>query len=116
MQKMVYNFLNGKFVPNLCHRKLFHYLKQTKYLKCIVFIFLNSPADGNETETTLSTEYTIPLDYDTEDLRNDLTRYGEPPGPITKTTKRLYLKKLIKFQRNPAKVPHINGTTTNQSK
>lgn len=48
------------------------------------------------------TEYTIPLDYDTDDLRKELTQFGEVPGPITKSTKRLYMKRLIKYKRKPA--------------
>lgn len=51
-----------------------------------------------------STEVTIPLEYDTDDLRRELTMYGEPPGPITKSTKRLYLKKLIKYKRQSGTV------------
>lgn len=59
--------------------------------------------DSNATRTTLasnpSADVTIPLEYDTDDLRRELTMYGQPPGPITKSTKRLYLKKLIKYKR-----------------
>lgn len=32
-------------------------------------------------------------------LRTELKTFGEPPGPITKTTKHLYIKRLIKHQR-----------------
>lgn len=48
------------------------------------------------------TEYTIPLDYDTDDLRRELTQFGIAPGPITKSTKRLYMKRLIRYKRKPA--------------
>lgn len=53
----------------------------------------------NYSESSHSTNLTLPLDYETDALRKELTRLGEPPGPITKTTKRLYIKKLIKYQR-----------------
>lgn len=46
-----------------------------------------------------SKNYTVPLDYETDALRTELTNLGKPPGPITKTTKRLYIKKLIKYKR-----------------
>lgn len=45
-----------------------------------------------------------PLDYDTDTLRMELKKFGQDTGPITKTTKKLYLKKLVKFQRNPARL------------
>ncbi|XP_055626462.1 uncharacterized protein LOC129768693 [Toxorhynchites rutilus septentrionalis] len=42
-----------------------------------------------------------PPDYDTDTLRAELTQFGEPPGPITKHTKKLYLKKLVRYKRDP---------------
>jgi len=36
----------------------------------------------NKTESNVSTIFTVPLDYDTEVLRKELTNYGEPPGNI----------------------------------
>lgn len=50
---------------------------------------------------TSETEYTLPVDYDTDDLRNELKHFGEVPGPITQNTKKLYLKRLIKYKRKP---------------
>lgn len=42
------------------------------------------------------------FDYDTDTLRMELTSHGFKPGPITKTTKKLYLKKLYRFKKqNP---------------
>lgn len=41
------------------------------------------------------------FDYDTETLRLELTSHGFVPGPITVTTKRLYLKKLYRLQKQP---------------
>uniref|UniRef100_A0A182YJZ6 Uncharacterized protein n=1 Tax=Anopheles stephensi TaxID=30069 RepID=A0A182YJZ6_ANOST len=61
-----------------------------------------SAADKNASLTSLSTVLTLPpLDYDTDALRAELTTFGEPPGPITKSTKKLYLRKLVKFRRHP---------------
>lgn len=54
------------------------------------------------------TEYTIPLDYDTDELRKELTQFGEVPGPITKSTKRLYMKRLIKYKRKPTEAVVLN--------
>ncbi|ETN62996.1 hypothetical protein AND_005307 [Anopheles darlingi] len=63
------------------------------------------PVKRNPSITSQSTVVTLPpLDYDTDALRAELTHYGEPPGPITKHTKKLYLRKLIKCRRNPERV------------
>ncbi|XP_031328120.1 ankyrin repeat and LEM domain-containing protein 1-like isoform X2 [Photinus pyralis] len=42
------------------------------------------------------------FDYDANTLRHELTQYGFPVGPITKTTKRVYLRKLYKLQKQVA--------------
>ncbi|XP_055594473.1 uncharacterized protein LOC129745426 [Uranotaenia lowii] len=56
----------------------------------------------NPSMSSQSTAITLPpLDYDTDALRAELTNFGEPPGPITVHTKKLYLKKLVKFKRDP---------------
>lgn len=52
-------------------------------------------------ESSSLSNITIPYDYDTDVLRAELTQFGAPPGPIEKTTKRLYMKRLMRFQRNP---------------
>ncbi|XP_022226038.2 ankyrin repeat and LEM domain-containing protein 1 homolog [Drosophila obscura] len=51
-------------------------------------------------DSTVSTNLTLPLDYETDALRRELTQLGASVGPITKTTKRLYIKQLIKYRRN----------------
>ncbi|KAM8717471.1 hypothetical protein ACLKA7_004203 [Drosophila subpalustris] len=51
-------------------------------------------------DSSVSTNLTIPLDYETDALRAELTQLGAPVGPITRTTKRLYIKQLIKYKRN----------------
>uniref|UniRef100_A0AAG5DLG4 LEM domain-containing protein n=1 Tax=Anopheles atroparvus TaxID=41427 RepID=A0AAG5DLG4_ANOAO len=63
----------------------------------------------NQSLTSQSTAVTLPpMDYDTDALRAELTNYGEPPGPITKHTKKLYLRKLIKFRRHPERLAAAN--------
>jgi hypothetical protein len=44
------------------------------------------------------------LDYDTDVLRGKLKENGYIPGPIIPTTKRLYLRKLLRLQRKPVQV------------
>ncbi|XP_075154754.1 uncharacterized protein LOC142228259 [Haematobia irritans] len=63
--------------------------------------------DGNTTATSQSTNVTIPLDYETDNLRNELTIFGDPPGPITKSTKRLYMKRLMKYKRKTELVEEL---------
>lgn len=48
---------------------------------------------------TTETSFSVPLDYDTDALRKELTHIGVAPGPITKSTKRLYLKRLLRHKR-----------------
>ncbi|KAK5648343.1 hypothetical protein RI129_003235 [Pyrocoelia pectoralis] len=48
------------------------------------------------------------FDYDANTLRHELTRYGFPAGPITKTTKRVYLRKLYRLQKQA--VPQVTET------
>jgi hypothetical protein len=45
------------------------------------------------------------LDYDTDLLRRKLKENGYIPGPIIPTTKRLYLRKLLRIQRKPVRLP-----------
>ncbi|GAB0086600.1 uncharacterized protein DMENIID0001_006940 [Sergentomyia squamirostris] len=52
-------------------------------------------------DSSLSTALQVPSDCDTEALRAELTAFGEIPGPITKTTKHLYIKRLIHCKKNP---------------
>ncbi|KAL7026891.1 hypothetical protein ACKWTF_005216 [Chironomus riparius] len=67
-------------------------------------------------DSSLSTIVTIPpLDYDTDTLRKELKNFGDNPGPITKSTKKLYLKKLVKFKKYPNRlgiVPADNSQIT----
>lgn len=52
------------------------------------------------------------FDYDTDTLRTELTSLGFVPGPITFTTKKLYLKKLYRLKKYPA----IQATDLNINK
>lgn len=55
--------------------------------------------------TSESGTYTaLPTDYDTDDLRRELKFFGDVPGPITKATKRLYLKRLVRYKRKPINI------------
>ncbi|KRT84184.1 hypothetical protein AMK59_2856, partial [Oryctes borbonicus] len=57
----------------------------------------------NESSSTGTSQISLPksLDYDTDTLRRELTAQGFDPGPITKTTKRVYLRKLYQLKKNP---------------
>jgi len=55
---------------------------------------------ASELDSSVSTNLTLPLDYETDALRAELTQLGAPVGPITHSTKRLYIKQLIKYKRN----------------
>lgn len=61
-------------------------------------IYLNTSS-----ESGTCTDYRLPSDYDTDDLRKELKALGDVPGPITKSTKRLYLKRLVRYKRHPQK-------------
>lgn len=76
----------------------------------------NKGTDLNSTQSTISTAITVPTEYDTDDLRRELTVFGHPPGPITSSTKRLYLKRLLKFKRNPALATNRPKSDTNPSR
>lgn len=56
---------------------------------------------NTSSESGTCTDFAVPTDYDTDDLRKELRNYGDVPGPITKGTKRLYLKRLIRYKRRP---------------
>lgn len=94
-------------------------MKRVKIQKCIVITFFCSKTffinsceiiDKEKlNETISSSNISIPCDYDTDVLRNELTQFGAPPGPIMKTTKRLYMKQLLRFQRNPEMIEHAKN-------
>lgn len=50
---------------------------------------------------TQTAESALPTDYDTDHLRDELRHFGDRPGPITKSTKRLYLKRLVRYKKRP---------------
>lgn len=68
-----------------------------------IFKYSAPKTSGPELESTMasqSTNLTLPFDYDTDRLKAELINFDEPPGPITKSTKKIYLKRLIKYRRN----------------
>ncbi|XP_059615142.1 ankyrin repeat and LEM domain-containing protein 1 [Phlebotomus argentipes] len=67
-------------------------------------------------ETTLSTMLKIPSEYETDALREELTTLGHPPGPITNTTKRMYLKRLMSFRKHPERVALVANGQKSQLK
>lgn len=61
--------------------------------------------EDTASQSSITTKITLPpLDYDTDVLRTELKNFGQTPGPITKSTKRLYLKQLVKCKRDPEKM------------
>lgn len=70
--------------------------------------------DDARSESSVSTKVTLPsLDYDTDVLRKELKHLtGSAPGPITKNTKRLYLKQLVKLK---ARRPEMVQLKTNNT-
>lgn len=59
---------------------------------------------NTSSESGTCTELVMPSDYDTDDLRKELRSFGDVPGPITKHTKRLYLKRLVRYKRRPERL------------
>lgn len=49
-------------------------------------------------------------DYDTDTLRKELTTHGYNPGPITFTTKKVYLRKLKQIIKHPPNPTQIQTT------
>lgn len=56
------------------------------------------------------------INYDTDTLRRELTARGYNPGPITVTTKRVYLKKLHQLKKYPALVNKENRSISKRGK
>lgn len=68
--------------------------------------FLKTPSEcnGSLKGSSISSKLSsLPetIDYDTDTLRKELTVHGYNPGPITVTTKRVYLKKLRQLKKQP---------------
>lgn len=67
-----------------------------------------TPRSGSPDSTMssiISTAISVPLDYDTDTLRDELKSFGVTAGPITTTTKRLYLRRLFRYKKDPRRVP-----------
>lgn len=56
------------------------------------------------------------IDYDTDALRRELTVRGYNPGPITVTTKGVYLKKLHQLKKYPSLVNKENKSVSKRGK
>lgn len=54
-----------------------------------------------KSQSSVANSFKLDTDYDTDALREELTRFGDAPGPITKSTKKLYVRKLEKYYKNP---------------
>lgn len=70
----------------------------------IVAFFLSGLDESMRSALTkLSSGSSLPesVEYDTDSLRKELTAAGYPPGPITRSTKRVYLLKLKQLKRDP---------------
>lgn len=71
----------------------------------------------NAAESSISTIVSIPpLDYDTDTLKEELKTFGRTPGPITKSTKKLYLRQLMKFKKHPERLGLVQEDSTKISK
>lgn len=66
---------------------------------------LRSGSPNSTMSSIISTAISVPLDYDTDALRDELKSFGCNPGPITMTTKRLYLRRLFRYKKDPRRVP-----------
>ncbi|XP_063697185.1 ankyrin repeat and LEM domain-containing protein 1 homolog [Culicoides brevitarsis] len=62
---------------------------------------IDEESDKKSTTSAASTAFKLNTDYDTDQLRQELTQFGDIPGPITKSTKKLYLKRLVKYRHDP---------------
>lgn len=63
---------------------------------------------NTSSESGTCTDLATPSDYDTDNLRQELKAFGDKPGPITKSTKRLYLKRLVRYKRHPQRYEKTN--------
>jgi hypothetical protein len=67
----------------------------------IVLCFVFYVGDSTASDVSVPSS----LDYDTDILRRKLKENGYNPGPIVPTTKRLYLRKLLRIQKKPFQQP-----------
>ncbi|PSN46708.1 hypothetical protein C0J52_14441 [Blattella germanica] len=66
----------------------------------------HSDDEGTEGTSMTSNSSSIPssLDYDTDILRKRLKDRGFLPGPIVPSTKKLYLRKLVRLEKKPMEI------------
>ncbi|XP_075227354.1 uncharacterized protein LOC142327878 [Lycorma delicatula] len=60
--------------------------------------FVSAPSSGTESESAVSS---VDIAYETDALRRELKEYGFNSGPITGTTKKVYLRQLKRVRRKP---------------
>lgn len=77
---------------------------------------LRSGSPNSTMSSIISTAISVPLDYDTDALRDELKSFGCTPGPITKSTKRLYLRRLFRYKKDPRRVQENQFDTAVQCK
>ncbi|CAH0551473.1 unnamed protein product [Brassicogethes aeneus] len=87
--------------------EVYKYVDEEKGVVLYERRFLKTPASdcgGSVKSSSFSSKMSsLPetIDYDTDTLRKELTLHGYQPGPITSTTKRVYLKKLRQLKKKP---------------
>lgn len=77
---------------------------------------VRSGSPNSTMSSIISTAISVPLDYDTDTLRDELKSFGCTPGPITKSTKRLYLRRLFRYKKDPRRVQENQFDTAVQCK
>ncbi|RZF34916.1 hypothetical protein LSTR_LSTR011410 [Laodelphax striatellus] len=68
---------------------------------------LKNPRCVTTTDESESAVSSVEMAYETDELRRELRDYGLMAGPITKGTKRVYLRKLKRFRRKPKPSPQL---------
>uniref|UniRef100_A0A336LT07 CSON003899 protein n=1 Tax=Culicoides sonorensis TaxID=179676 RepID=A0A336LT07_CULSO len=108
------DFINSPTKSEIVMQKTEHYVHQDPEKHMIFYEKKRLPVDSvfqetkndqesdkNSTTSAGSTIFKLNTDYDTDLLRKELTQFGDVPGPITKSTKKLYLQRLVRYQRDP---------------
>ncbi|KAK9875278.1 hypothetical protein WA026_007669 [Henosepilachna vigintioctopunctata] len=82
-------------------------LYEKRLLKAATSDYSGSVVSSSKSSKMSSLPATV--DYDTDTLRKELTNHGYNPGPITLTTKRIYLRKLKQLKSHPQE-PIVSNT------
>lgn len=92
--------------------------KVAKQLKKLKIVGNDGDGDndgGSSSKSGSSTEYGDLSGYDTDDLREELKKYGKNPI-ITKTTKRIYVKRLLQYTNGQPTILKHSSNKPNSSK